>query len=90
MSTFAIRPPVHLRDGHAIASSTEAARLVRDHAMTHCSLTASVLARRLERIETADEAQKLALEFRAWADREGLLLTRPLKRATVAPLSHHR
>jgi hypothetical protein len=68
---------VHLRDGHAVGSSSEAAAIVRKHAIAHCSLAASVLVRRLERIETPDEAQGLALEFRAWAAREGLLLTHP-------------
>jgi hypothetical protein len=79
MHAFAICPPVHLRDGHAITSSSEAADLVRQHAMAHCSLNASVLVRRLEGIESPDEAQALALEFRAWAAREGLLLMRPLR-----------
>jgi hypothetical protein len=89
MSSFAIRPPVHLRDGHAIDSLTEAAALVRDHATAHCSLVASDLCRRLETIETLDEAQRLALEFRAWAAREGLLLSRPRKAAIAArPLRH--
>jgi hypothetical protein len=79
MSAFAIRPTVHLSDGHSVASSSEAAAVVRGYALTHCSLTASVLLRRLEAIESAAEAQKLALEFRAWAAREGLLLSRPPK-----------
>lgn len=77
MCAFAIRPPVQLRDGHSIASSSEAAALVRGHAIAHCSLAASVLLRRLEAIETSAEAQSLALEFRAWAAREGLLLKLP-------------
>jgi hypothetical protein len=88
MSVFAIRPPVHLRDGHAVGSSSEAAAVVREHAMAHCSLAASVLVRRLERIETPDEAQGLALEFRAWAAREGLLLRTQF--ATASPPSRHR
>lgn len=77
MSAFAIRPAVRLRDGHAVESSLEAAEIVRRHAMNHCSLAASVLVRRLEEARSPDEAQQLALEFRAWAAREGLLLTRP-------------
>jgi hypothetical protein len=77
MPAFAILPPVQLRDGHAIASVPEAAAVVHRHAMEHCSLAAAALFRRLEQIETSDEAQSLALEFRAWARREGLLLTHP-------------
>jgi hypothetical protein len=77
MSAFAIRPPVQMRDGHWIGSSSEAATVVRSHAMAHCSLVASDLCRRLEAIDTTEEAQRLALEFRAWAAREGLLLSRP-------------
>jgi hypothetical protein len=77
MGAFAIRPPVHLRDGHSIMSLPEAAAIVRQHAVAHGSLVASALFRRLERIETSDEARSLALEFRAWAAREGLLLTHP-------------
>jgi hypothetical protein len=89
MSAFAIRPPVQLRDGHSIASSSEAAAVVRGYAMLHCSLIASDLCRRLEAIESSDEAQRLALEFRAWAAREGLLLSRPRKGAIAArPLRH--
>lgn len=87
MSAFAIRPPVHMRDGHSIASSSEAAAIVRNHAMTHCSLVASDLYRRLDAIENVGEAQRLALEFRAWAAREGLLLGRPAAIA-VRPLRH--
>ncbi len=78
MSAFVIRPPVHLHDGRAIDTSSDAAAIVRQHAMTHCSLATSVLAWQMETIETADEAQALALQFRAWASREGLLMTRPL------------
>ncbi len=77
MVAFAFRPPVHLRDGHAIGSLSEAARVVRAHAMSHCSLTAAALLRRMESSRSEDEAQTLALEFRSWAAREGLLLTRP-------------
>ncbi|MGD9923771.1 MAG: hypothetical protein AB7V13_20365 [Pseudorhodoplanes sp.] len=77
MNASAIRPPVHLRDGHAVESLADAATVVRRHATAHCSLAAAALFRRLERMETADEAQFLALEFRAWAAREGLLLTHP-------------
>ena len=77
MPAFAIRPAVHLRDGHAIASLPEAAAILRQFAVAHCSLAASMLFRRIERIESSDEARTLALEFRAWAAREGLLLTRP-------------
>lgn len=87
MSAFAIRPPVYMRDGHPIGSSLEAAAVVRDHAVTHCSLSASDLYRRLEAIESAEEAQRLALEFRAWAAREGLLLDRP-KAIAVQPSPH--
>jgi 23S rRNA U2552 (ribose-2'-O)-methylase RlmE/FtsJ len=76
-----------MRDGHSIGSSLEAAAVVRSHAMAHCSLVASDLYRRLETIESADEAQRLALEFRAWAAREGLLLDRP-KAIAVRPLPH--
>jgi hypothetical protein len=76
-----------MRDGHSIGSSMEAAAVVRNHAMAHCSLVASDLCRRLEAIETSDEAQRLALEFRAWAAREGLLLSRP-KAIAVRPLRH--
>jgi hypothetical protein len=47
--------------------------------MAHCSLTAAALCRRLEQIENSDDAQSLALEFRAWAGREGLLLTHPIR-----------
>jgi len=90
MSAFAIRPPVQLQDGHSIVSSSEAAALVRNHAMAHCSLSASVLLRRLEAIETADEAQRLALDFRAWAAREGLLLNRPPKKAIGGRPLHRR
>jgi hypothetical protein len=89
MSAFAIRPPVQLNDGYAVESSSDAAAVVRGYASTHCSLAASVLLRRLEAIESADEAQRLALEFRAWAAREGLLLSRPPKTAMAArPLRH--
>lgn len=77
MPAFAIHPPVQLRDGQAISSVPEAAAVVRQHAMKHCSLAASALFRRLELIETSDEARSLALEFRAWAAREGILLTHP-------------
>jgi hypothetical protein len=77
MPAFAIRPPVQLRDGYAVTSVPEAAAIVRQHAVEHCSLTASALFRRIELIETSDEARSLALEFRAWAAREGLLLTHP-------------
>jgi hypothetical protein len=53
--------------------------------MNHCSLAASVLVRRLEDAQSPDEAQQLALEFRAWAAREGLLLTPPAyRRSTFA------
>jgi hypothetical protein len=90
MSAFAIRPAVQLRDGHSVASSAEAVAVVRGYALAHCSLTASVLLRRLEAIESADEAQRLALEFRAWAAREGLLLNRPPKPALAARHSHRR
>jgi hypothetical protein len=79
MAVLAIRPPVRLRDGHSVASLPEAAALVRRHAMAHCSLTAAALCRRLEQIENSDDAQSLALEFRAWAGREGLLLTHPIR-----------
>jgi hypothetical protein len=89
MPAFSIRPAVHMKHGHAIASSSEAAAVVRDHATAHCSLAASDLCRRLEALESADEAQRLALEFRAWAAREGLLLDLPPKPATdVRPLRH--
>ena len=81
MSAFAIRPPVYLRDGDPVASSVDAAALVRRHATASCNLTASVLCRRLEDIKTEEEAEQLALEFRAWAAREGLLLTRPRRSA---------
>lgn len=90
MSAFAILPPVHLRDGYSVASSSEAAAIVRGYATSHCSLAASVLLRRLEAIETSDEAQRLGLEFRAWAAREGLLLSRPQSRAIAAGPSRHR
>jgi hypothetical protein len=87
MPAFSIRPSVQMKNGRAVVSSSEAAALVRDHAMAHCSLSASDLYRRLEAIETADDAQRLALEFRAWAAREGLLLDIPNKAATgVRPL----
>ncbi len=87
MAIFAISPPVHLNDGHAIATSSEAAAIVRRHAMAHCSLSAATLLRRLEHIEhqqpeDAAEAQRLALEFRAWAAREGLLLKSPQRHRT--------
>ena len=87
MAAFVIRPPVHMRDGHSIKSSLEAAALVREHAMVHCSLVASDLYRRLEAIDSEDEAECLALEFRAWAAREGLLLNRP-KAIAAQPLRH--
>lgn len=90
MSAFALRPPVHLRDGHAVASSSDAADILRGYATSHCSLTASVLLRRLEAIETSDEAQRLGLEFRAWAAREGLLLTQPPSRSIAAAPARHR
>lgn len=77
MSAFSIHPPVHLTEGRPVASSSEAAAVVRRHAIAHCSLAASVLFRRLERIDSPDEAQRVALDFRAWAAREGLLLTHP-------------
>lgn len=79
MSIRAIRPPVQLRDGHSVASLPEAAALVRKHAMAHCSLSAATLCRRLEQIENSDDPQALGLEFRAWAAREGLLLTHPIR-----------
>lgn len=88
MAAFAIRPAVHMRDGHSIESSLEAAALVRHHAIAHCSLVASDLYRRLEAIDSEDDAERLALEFRAWAAREGLLLNRP--KAIAVQLSHHR
>lgn len=87
MAAFVIRPPVHMRDGHSITSSLEAAALVRNHAMVHCSLVASDLYRRLEAIDSEDEAKRLALEFRAWAAREGLLLNRA-KAIAVRPSPH--
>jgi hypothetical protein len=90
MSAFAISPAVQLRDGHAVASSSEAADIVRRHAMDHCSLAASILLRRLEDVDSSEEAQRLALEFRAWAAREGLLLTRPIKTPVAAQSSQHR
>jgi hypothetical protein len=89
MSAFAIRPAVQLSDGHSVASSSEAAAIVRRHATDHCSLAASILLRVLEQVDSSEEAQRLALEFRAWAAREGLLLTRPIKMSTGArPLQH--
>jgi hypothetical protein len=81
---------VQLSDGHSIASSSEAAEVVRGHAMAHCSLIASDLCRRLEAIESLEEAQRLALEFRAWAAREGLLLSRPRNAPIAARPSHRR
>lgn len=90
MSAFAIRPPVQLRDGHAVGSSSEAAEIVRRHAVDHCSLAASILLRSLEDVASSEEAQRLALEFRAWAAREGLLLTRPIKLSTGARPSQPR
>ncbi len=90
MSAFAIRPAVPLRDGHSVTSSSEAAAVVRRHAMHHCSLAASILLRSLEDVDSSEQAQRLALEFRAWAAREGLLLTRPIKVATAARPSQHR
>ena len=35
MSAFAMRPPVHLRDGHSVASFSEAAAIVRGYALAH-------------------------------------------------------
>lgn len=86
MSAFAIRPAVQLRDGHLVTSSSEAADIVRRHATDHCSLAASILFRRLEEVESSDEAQRLGLDFRAWAAREGLLLTRPPRAPIAAQL----
>ena len=74
---FAIRPPVHLRNGQQIGSTSDAASIVKRHAMSHCSLVAATLLHRIEGIETGDEAASISLEFRSWAAREGLLLTKP-------------
>lgn len=90
MSAFAISPAVQLRDGHSVTSSSEAAAIVRRHATAHCSLIASALFRRLEQVESSEEAHRLALEFRAWAAREGLLLTRPMTTPIAARPSLHR
>lgn len=84
MSAFTIRPAVHMQNGHPVTSSSEAADIVRQHATAHCSLIASMLFRRLEQVELSDEAQRLALEFRAWAAREGLLLTHPIQAPIAA------
>jgi hypothetical protein len=78
MTAFAIRPAVLLRDGYSVTSSSEAADIVRQHATAHCSLIAAALLRRLERLDSSEDAQGRALEFRAWAAREGLLLQRPI------------
>jgi hypothetical protein len=83
-AAFAISPAVTMCDGHSVASSSEAADIVRQHAIAHCSLIASMLFRRLEQVESSDDAERLALEFRAWAAREGLLLTRPIHAPTAA------
>lgn len=90
MPEFAIRPAVQLRDGHSVTSSSEAADVVRRHAMDHCSLAASILVRRLEEVGSPDDAQRLALDFRAWAAREGLLLTRPPRTPIDARPSLHQ
>jgi hypothetical protein len=90
MSAFAICPAVRLSDGHSITSSAEAADIVRRHATDHCSLIASILCRRLEQVESSDEAQCLALDFRAWAAREGLLLSPPPRTPIAARPSLHR
>lgn len=77
MNAFAIRPAVPLHDGHSISSLAEAAQIVRQHATAHCSLVSSALLRRIEQVDSSEDAQRAALEFRAWAAREGLLLTCP-------------
>lgn len=84
MNAFAICPAVPLRDGHSVSSLPEAAHIVRQHATAHCSLVSSALLRRLEQVDSSEDAQRAALEFRAWAAREGLLLTRPPRKPIAA------
>lgn len=77
LATFAIRPPVYLRDGRPISRLSDAETIVRHHALSHCSLRAAALLRQIESTHSAEEAQAIGLEFRAWAAHEGLLLKRP-------------
>ena len=79
MSGFSIDPPVHLRDHpqQAIRSLDAAAVVVRQYARDHLDSGAENVLHRLEGAATLAQARDAAQAFRAWAQREGVLLVPP-------------
>jgi hypothetical protein len=68
MTDFAINPPIHIlgRDGIFVRSTEQAAAFVRKHMLGHLNSHAAEVLRRLEGVNSPQEAQNAGKEFRDW------------------------
>jgi hypothetical protein len=68
MIDFAIHPPIHIvgRDGTFIRSTAQAAAFVRERILHQPDIDATQVLGRLEKANSAADAQRAAKVFRAW------------------------
>jgi hypothetical protein len=68
MIDFAIHPPIHVlgRDGVFVRSTAQAAAFVRQHMLRQPDALAARVLGRLEKVNSARDAQYAAKAFRAW------------------------
>ncbi|HEY7297187.1 MAG TPA: hypothetical protein VH684_04545 [Xanthobacteraceae bacterium] len=68
MTDFAIHPPIHIagRQGAFVRSTAQAADFVREQIFRHPDDGAAKILYRLEKVNSAADAQRAANAFRAW------------------------
>jgi hypothetical protein len=86
MASLAIHPPVHLtiHPDEPIRTVEDAIKIVQRHAPDRQSRETQRLVAALSHAQSQEQADRVAVSFRSWAQAEGLLLVPPEDRRNVS------